>query len=45
VEAKLKLNLDALAVESFEAANNQQPAQDNLVTCLQTDCGPYRCCA
>ncbi len=48
MEAKLKLDLNALAVESFEAANTtpaKKPEDNNLLTCLQTNCGAYRCCA
>jgi hypothetical protein len=49
MEARLKLDLNALAVESFEAANPHQPSKEpenvNVLTCMQTDCGRYRCCA
>lgn len=46
MEAKLKLNLDQLTVESFEAGNGE-PTQENadLATCMDTDCGRIRCCA
>lgn len=46
MEAKLKLNLDQLTVESFEAGNNESPQENvNQATCLDTDCGRIRCCA
>jgi hypothetical protein len=46
MEAKLKLNLDQLTVESFEAGHSE-PTQENanLATCMDTDCGRIRCCA
>lgn len=46
MEAKLKLNLDQLTVESFEAGNAELSKENaNLATCLDTDCGRIRCCA
>ena len=49
MDAKHKLNVEGLAVESF-AAGNTQPPQDpkehvNVRTCVQTACPPYVCCA
>ncbi|HEV7589169.1 MAG TPA: hypothetical protein VGO40_13725 [Longimicrobium sp.] len=44
MQRKLPLNLDQLTVVSFETA--QQPsAPEPATTCLQTDCGQFRCCA
>ncbi len=46
MEAKLRLDLNALAVESFEAPNTQ-PApteRENAASCLDTYCPPRQCC-
>ena len=53
--SKLKLNLDHLAVDSFSTSkteNGPAPAPVNpggadagVVTCMQTNCGRYLCCA
>jgi len=44
MQIKLSLNLDALAVESFEAGKVIPPAE-NVLTCLNTNCGKILCCA
>lgn len=46
MRTKLQLSLDQLEVASFET-QKPQPAEPNvnLVTCMMTDCGRYRCCA
>jgi hypothetical protein len=45
----LTLNVENLAVDSFETAPAPpQPGTvgvEKLATCLETDCGRYRCCA
>ena len=53
--SKLKLNLDHLAVDSFSTSKKEDgsaPAPVNPVgadagalTCMQTNCGRYLCCA
>jgi hypothetical protein len=48
MHGKLQLNLDNLEVTSFETQKPQpQPgdANVNVLTCLQTNCGKYLCCA
>jgi hypothetical protein len=50
MHGKLTLDLEQLSVESFEATHAtppQGPIADDpaVVTCLQTDCGRFRCCA
>lgn len=44
MEAKLRLDLNALVVESFEAADTQQALmeRDNARTC--DTCPGYQCC-
>ena len=44
MQIKLSLNLDTLAVESFETARIIPPAE-NILTCLNTNCGNKLCCA
>lgn len=44
MQIKLSLNLDTLAVESFETAKIIPPAE-NVLTCLNTNCGNKLCCA
>jgi hypothetical protein len=49
MRSKLPLTLEQLDVASFETQPQQQqptgPAKDNPPTCLNTNCGPYLCCA
>jgi hypothetical protein len=44
MDAKLKLNLDQLAVESFAASSGDAP-RDDARTCMDTQCGNIQCCA
>jgi hypothetical protein len=44
MDAKLKLNLDQLTVESF-AASSADDARDEVRTCMNTQCGNIQCCA
>lgn len=43
MDAKLKLNLDQLTVESF-AASTDEPKEAPR-TCFNTQCGNIECCA
>ena len=50
MEAKHKLDVETLAVDSFAAGKTQQAPKEpqehvNVLTCLQTNCPPYFCCA
>jgi len=42
---KLTLDLDEISVESYATTLPQQPAPENLATCLLTACGKIQCCA
>jgi hypothetical protein len=50
-ENPMKLELEVLAVDSFETTNAEPtPAPvnvdaENVLTCLQTNCGKFLCCA
>jgi hypothetical protein len=44
MDAKLKLNLEQLTVESFAAASADEP-RDEARTCADTNCGNIQCCA
>jgi hypothetical protein len=50
MRTKLQLSLDQLEVASFETQKPQpqpQPADANVnvLTCMNTNCGRYLCCA
>lgn len=45
MQTRLALNIDQLRVESFETAPQVTSSDEQLLTCLQTDCGRIRCCA
>lgn len=48
MRTKLHLSLDQLQVASFETQKPQpQPADANVnvLTCMNTNCGRYLCCA
>ena len=44
MRTKLTLNLEQLAVDSFETAQ-AEPSKGDRPTCLNTQCGNYECCA
>jgi hypothetical protein len=44
MNAKLKLELDQLTVESFAASAAEEP-RDDARTCMDTQCGNIQCCA
>lgn len=45
MQIKLALHLEQLAVESFETSPQVVSAPEHLTTCMETDCGRFRCCA
>jgi hypothetical protein len=47
MRTKIRLDLDLLAVATFETAQTPPPAPANeqIRTCLNTACPPYVCCA
>jgi hypothetical protein len=47
MKIKLQLNLDELAITSFETeqAPSAEKPRDDVRTCLNTGCPPYDCCA
>lgn len=47
MKARLHLDLDQLAVATFETQQTPPPApaNENIRTCLNTACPPYVCCA
>ncbi|HEU4558658.1 MAG TPA: hypothetical protein VFS20_12445 [Longimicrobium sp.] len=45
MQTRLALNIDQLRVESFETAPQTMISPEQLLTCMQTDCGRIRCCA
>lgn len=44
---KIQLNVENLAVATFEtqSAQQPQPSHEQIRTCLNTYCAPYQCCA
>lgn len=47
MQKKLSLNLEELGVDSFETSKPTVPTQsvEEVLTCLQTNCGKFLCCA
>jgi hypothetical protein len=47
MKIKLQLSVEELSVTTFETeqAPPAEQSRDNLATCQDTDCPPFRCCA